>query len=58
MSLRDNKNEVLPGRSEAIQETNVSNYQSHRKVRMEKLTQTKSKHNHGWRRIVQNFTPA
>ncbi|KAJ5866831.1 hypothetical protein N7534_001384 [Penicillium rubens] len=39
MSLRDNKNEVLPGRSEAIQETN-------------------SKHNHGWRRIVRNFTPA
>ncbi|CAG7956549.1 unnamed protein product [Penicillium nalgiovense] len=25
---------------------------------MEILTQTKSKHNHGWRRIVRNFTPA
>lgn len=25
MSLRENKNEILPGGSEAIQETNVSN---------------------------------
>ncbi|KAK4868841.1 hypothetical protein LT330_006450 [Penicillium expansum] len=54
MLPQDNQNEVLPGGNEAnindttdSPETENANYYTKR-----------SKHNHGWRHIVRNFTPA